>query len=142
MSDEAPRAADSNSAPQSAQADFAAARPQARFQPPAGAVPTIGVLVAGRGSNLRAILEAIDRGELRARIGVVISSKPDAPALGIAAEWGIPTRTLRLRDFASRAGLGAALVEELRAAGVELVALAGYNLIFDPCVIRAFPNRT
>jgi phosphoribosylglycinamide formyltransferase 1 len=104
-------------------------------------LPIIGVLVAGRGSNLRAILEAIDRGELRAQVGIVISSKPDAPALGIATERGIPTRTLRLRDFASRADLGAALVEALRARKVELVALAGYNLIFDPCVIRAFPNR-
>jgi len=124
-------------------APTAAACPQARLQPPDDSpeFPIIGVLVAGRGSNLRAILEAIGRGELRARVGVVISSKPGVPALTIAAERGIPTRTLRLRDFASRAELGAALVRELRAADVELVALAGYNLIFDPCVVRAFPGR-
>jgi phosphoribosylglycinamide formyltransferase-1 len=100
----------------------------------------IGVLVSGRGSNLRAILEAIDRGELDARVGIVISSRAGVPALDIVAERGIPTRVLRLRDFADRAALGAAIVAELRAASVELMVLAGYNLIFDPCVVRAYPD--
>lgn len=100
----------------------------------------LGVLVAGRGSNLRAILEAIDRGELPARVGIVISSRANAPALDIAAEWGIPTTVLRLRDFPSRSELGEAIVRTLRQAEVELVVLAGYNLIFDPCVLRAFPD--
>lgn len=100
----------------------------------------LGVLVSGRGSNLRAILEAIDRGELPARVGIVISSRANAPALEIAAEWGIPTAVLRLRDFSSRAELGQAIVHALRRAEVELVVLAGYNLIFDPCVLRAFPD--
>jgi phosphoribosylglycinamide formyltransferase-1 len=104
-------------------------------------LPVLGVLVSGRGSNLKAVLEAIGRGELRARVGIVISSRAEAPALHIAAERGIPTRTLRLRDFASRTALGEALVAALHEAGVELVVLAGYNLIFDPCVVRAFPNR-
>jgi phosphoribosylglycinamide formyltransferase-1 len=101
----------------------------------------IGVLVSGRGSNLQAILEAIARGELQAQVGLVISSRATAPALAIAADHGIPARTLRLRDFANRAELGAAIVATLRDAGVELIVLAGYNLIFDPCVVRAFPNR-
>lgn len=100
----------------------------------------LGVLVSGRGSNLRAILEAIERGELRARVGIVISSRANVPALEIAAQCGIPTHVLRLRDFASRAQLGEAMVQALRAAQVELVVLAGYNLIFDPCVLRAFPD--
>ncbi len=89
---------------------------------------------------MQAILEAIERGEIAARVGVVISSRANVPALRIAAQRGIPTRVLRLRDYASRAELGAALVRELREARVELVALAGYNLIFDPVVLRAFPN--
>jgi phosphoribosylglycinamide formyltransferase-1 len=100
----------------------------------------LGVLVSGRGSNLQAILEATERGELAARVGVVISSRHNVPALQIAARRGIPTRVLRLRDYPSRAELGAALVRELREARVELVVLAGYNLIFDPIVLRAFPN--
>ncbi|HEX6819241.1 MAG TPA: phosphoribosylglycinamide formyltransferase [Ktedonobacterales bacterium] len=100
----------------------------------------LGVLVSGRGSNLRAILEAIERGELPARVGIVISSRANVPALEIAARYGIPTHMLRLRDYASRAELGEAMVRALRAAHVELVVLAGYNLIFHPCVLRAFPD--
>jgi phosphoribosylglycinamide formyltransferase-1 len=103
-------------------------------------MPIIGVLVSGRGSNLEAICEAIARGDLCARVGLVISSRADVPALEIAERYGAPTAVLRLRDFASRAELGAAIVAALRAARVELVVLAGYNLIFDPCVIRAFPD--
>lgn len=104
-------------------------------------VPVIGVLVAGRGSNLQAILDAIVRGELQARIGVVISSRASAPALAIAAAHDVPVRVIAPRDYTSRAEEGAAIVEALRDAGVSLVVLAGYNRIFDPCVVRAFPMR-
>jgi phosphoribosylglycinamide formyltransferase-1 len=107
----------------------------------AARLPVIGVLASGRGSNLRAILDAIGRGELRARVGIVISSRANAPALDIARSYSIPTRTLPLKAFASRADLGAALVAELQGARVEVVVLAGYTLIFDACVVRAFPNR-
>jgi phosphoribosylglycinamide formyltransferase-1 len=103
--------------------------------------PVLGVLVAGRGSNLQAVLDAIARGELRARVGVVISSRATAPALEIAAAHGIPSRVIAPRDYTSRAEEGAAIVAALRGAGVSLVVLAGYNRIFDPCVVRAFPMR-
>lgn len=106
-----------------------------------GGIPVIGVLVAGRGSNLRAILDAIAHGDLHARVGVVISSRANAPALEIAAAHGIPTRVIAPRDYASRAEEGAAIVAALRDANVSLVVLAGYNRIFDPCVVRAFPLR-
>ena len=106
-----------------------------------GGIPVIGVLVAGRGSNLRAILDAIAHGDLHARVGIVISSRANAPALEIAAAHGIPTRVIAPRDYASRAEEGAAIVAALRDANVSLVVLAGYNRIFDPCVVRAFPLR-
>ncbi|HEX8035926.1 MAG TPA: phosphoribosylglycinamide formyltransferase, partial [Ktedonobacterales bacterium] len=106
-----------------------------------GDIPTIGVLVAGRGSNLQAILDAIARGDLRARVGIVISSRANAPALEIAESHGVPTRVIAPRDYASRAEEGAAIIVALRSAGVSLVVLAGYNRIFDPSVVRAFPLR-
>ncbi len=106
-----------------------------------GRVPVLGVLVSGRGSNLMAILDAIDRGELHARVGVVISSRADAPALARAAEHGIPTEVIVPRDFGSRAEAGAAIVAALRRAGVELVVLAGYMPILDACVVQAYPQR-
>lgn len=104
-------------------------------------IPAIGVLVAGRGSNLQAIIDAIMHGDLRARVGVVISSRVNAPALEIAAAHGIPSRVIAPRDYASRADEGAAIVAALQTAGVSLVVLAGYNRIFDPCVVQAFPMR-
>ncbi len=103
-------------------------------------IPAIGVLVSGRGSNLQAIFNAIERGELRARVGVVISSRADAPALQIAAAHGAACHTIVPRDYPSRAEAGAAIVAALRAASVRLVALAGYKPILDACVVRAFPN--
>lgn len=104
-------------------------------------MPVVGVLVSGRGSNLAAILDAMARGELRARVGLVISSRADAPALARAAAHGIPTAVIVPRDYPSRAEAGAAIVAALRGAGVALVVLAGYKPILDACVVRAYPQR-
>ncbi len=108
-------------------------------QPPAQP-PGIGVLVSGRGSNLEAILRAIASGELHARVALVISSRADAPALEIAARYGVTTRVLVPKDYLSRAEAGAAIVAALRAADARLVALAGYKPILDACVVRAYPS--
>ena len=102
--------------------------------------PVIGVLVSGRGSNLQAILDAIARDELHARVGVVISSRADAPALAIAAAHGATCHTIIPREYASRAEAGAAIVASLQAGHVQVVALAGYKPILDGCVVRAYPN--
>lgn len=107
---------------------------------PSAQLPAIGVLVSGRGSNLQAILRAIASGELRGRVALVISSRPDAPALTIASDAGIPTRVIMPRDYASRAEAGAAIIAALREAGALVVALAGYKPILDASVIRAFPS--
>ena len=102
---------------------------------------TLGVLVSGRGSNLEAIFRAIERGELPARVGIVISSRANAPALAKAATRGVPTRVIAPKDFSSRAEEGAAIIAALGEAGVDLVVLAGYARIFDSCVVRAYPYR-
>lgn len=103
-------------------------------------LPGIGVLVSGRGSNLQAILRAIESGELRARVALVISSRHDAPALEIAAHAGVATRVIVPKAYPSRAEAGAAIVAALRAAEVRLVALAGYKPILDASVVRAYPS--
>lgn len=108
---------------------------------PAGVSPTIGVLVSGRGSNLEAILRAIEAGTLIARVGVVISSRADAPALAIAARAGAPTCVISPKAYASRAEGGQAILVALREAQVEYVALAGYKPILDVAVVQAYPNR-
>lgn len=105
------------------------------------AIPALAVLVSGRGSNLEAIFHAIERGELHARVALVISSRADAPALEIAHGHGAETRVIAPKSFASRAEAGAAIISALKAAQVEAVALAGYKPILDASVIDAYPNR-
>jgi phosphoribosylglycinamide formyltransferase-1 len=105
------------------------------------ALPRIGILVSGRGSNLAALIAASERGDLPARIALVISSKPSVPALAIAAAAGIPTLVVAPKSYASRKDEGMAIVAALRAAGVDLVVTAGYGRIFDPCVIEAYRWR-
>ncbi len=107
---------------------------------PSAERPGIGVLVSGRGSNLQAILHAIESGELDARVALVISSRADAPALQIAAAHGVATRVIVPKEYPSRAEAGAAIVAALREADVRIVALAGYKPILDASVVQAFPN--
>lgn len=107
---------------------------------PSAERPGIGVLVSGRGSNLQAILYAIESGELDARVALVISSRADAPALQVAAAHGVATRVIVPKEFPSRADAGAAIVAALREADARVVALAGYKPILDASMVQAFPN--
>lgn len=101
----------------------------------------IGVLASGGGSNLQAIIDACRDGSLEAEIAIVIANNPDAGALDRAARAGIPARCINHRDFPGREAFDAALVEALRAAGVELVVLAGFMRIITPVMLAAFPQR-
>ena len=103
----------------------------------------IGVLASGRGSNLQAIIDAIDSGELDVELSVVISDVPDAKALerarraGIAALYIDPEKKKgRLSAEAERR-----IIDELRKRGVHLVALAGFMRILSPEFVNAFRMR-
>ncbi len=104
-------------------------------------LPVIGVLISGRGSNLQALIDAIQLGSLPARIGIVISNRQEAPGLVRAAAAGIETRVLSHRGFATREAYDEALVEELRAHEVAMVCLAGFMRILTPTFCDAFPDR-
>jgi phosphoribosylglycinamide formyltransferase-1 len=101
----------------------------------------LAVLASGRGSNLQALIEADRRGELGARIVLVVSSRRAAPALERAAAAGIETDLVRLRDFAERTDWDRALAARLRRAEAEIVACAGFGLILGPAVLEAFAGR-
>jgi phosphoribosylglycinamide formyltransferase-1 len=101
----------------------------------------IGVLISGRGSNLGAILSAIDEGTLPARVALVVSNKPDAAGLGRAASAGIPTRVVPHGDYPDRAAFDAALVAVLREAAVDVVVLAGFMRLLTPVFLDAFLDR-
>jgi phosphoribosylglycinamide formyltransferase-1 len=112
-------------------------------------VPTrklsIGVLASGRGSNLQAIIEAVETGTLQARIALVISNKRDAQALERARRHGIPDVFLDSKLYVhqpdSREAYDRAILDALRKHEVELVLLAGYMKIVTPVLIQAYPDR-
>ena len=102
----------------------------------------IAVLVSGGGTNLQALIDAQDRGELGAgKITLVIASKPGVYALERAANAGIEGRVLARKDYDSIAAYSKALADEMTEAGIDLVVLAGFLTIIDEQVYKAFPNR-
>ena len=102
----------------------------------------IAVLVSGGGTNLQALIDAQGRGELgNGKITLVIASKPGVYALERAANAGIEGRVLARKDYDSIAAYSGALADEMTAAGIDLVVLAGFLTIIDEQVYEAFPNR-
>lgn len=103
---------------------------------------TLGILASGRGSNMEAILDAIDAGRLPLKAGVVISNRPAARALAAAEERGVPAFFIDPKPFGSdRAAYDRQIVQVLQAHGVDLVALAGYMRLVTPTFLEAFPGR-
>jgi phosphoribosylglycinamide formyltransferase-1 len=100
----------------------------------------LGVLVSGNGSNLQAIIDAIEAGAINARIACVVSNNPAAFALIRAARHDVPVVVHENEGFANRKEYDEALVQILRDRGVELVILAGFMRILSEVMITAFPN--
>jgi phosphoribosylglycinamide formyltransferase-1 len=101
----------------------------------------IGVLISGGGTNLQAIIDAIEAGKLDAKIEVVLSNKADAQGLARARQHRIPTEVLDHKSFSSRESYDEAVVNLLRGRGVELVVLAGFMRLLSPIFVKAYSNR-
>jgi len=102
----------------------------------------IAALVSGGGTNLQALLDAEKSGLLRSgKVSLVISSKEGAYALVRARSAGVEGAVLAKERGESPARYGQRLVSLLRAHSVDLIVLAGFLLILDACVIRAYPDR-
>jgi phosphoribosylglycinamide formyltransferase-1 len=99
------------------------------------------VLISGRGSNLRAIVEAIERGELEASVGVAVCNRAAAAGLRWAQDVGLRTSLLTRADLPDKAKRQAAMQVVLEAAGVELVVLAGFDEILVDSFVAAFRGR-
>lgn len=99
------------------------------------------VLASGRGSNLRAILEAKRRGEADVDVAAVLSDRADAAALEIARDAGIPAISLDARAFATRTEFDAEMFRRVAAFSPDLVILAGYMRIIDPVPLTPWVGR-
>ncbi|WP_374604828.1 phosphoribosylglycinamide formyltransferase [Arenimonas sp.] len=101
----------------------------------------LAVLASGRGSNLQALLGAIETGQLPARIVGVFSDKPACGAIAIAREHGLHTVALKPRDYADRAAHDEALFSAVADVQPDLIVCAGYLRIISEKTVRRFEDR-
>ena len=102
----------------------------------------VAVLVSGGGTNLQAILDAVDSGKItNAEVSLVISNNPKAYALTRAKNHGIEAVCISPREFENREEFHQALLKKLQESGAELVVLAGYLVAIPPMIVEAFPNK-
>lgn len=101
----------------------------------------IAVLVSGGGTNLQALIDAQNRGEISGgEIAAVIASKPGVYALTRAENAGIPGYVVARKDYASSREMTVALVEKLKELQIDLVVLAGFMTIITGEMVQAYPN--
>lgn len=101
----------------------------------------IAVLISGTGTNMVAIINAINAGELDASIEYVVSSNSHAKGIAKAQEAGIDTVVFEPADYADPEAVDRKMVELFEARDVEYVAMAGYMRKVTPVLLDAYPNR-
>lgn len=95
----------------------------------------------GRGSNLRAICDAIAAGKLNARIALVVGSHATAPVIGYARETNLPNALVNPKTFDDEAGYAHSLLSHLKSVGANAIVLAGYLRRVPSPVLAAFSHR-
>lgn len=104
-------------------------------------VKRVAVLVSGGGTNLQALIDAQERGDIiNGRIAAVIASKPGVFALERARRAGIPGYVVARKDYPDSRAMTAALVDKLKELNIDLVVLAGFMVILTEEMVRAYPN--
>ncbi|TWA74620.1 phosphoribosylglycinamide formyltransferase-1 [Azospirillum brasilense] len=102
----------------------------------------VGVLISGRGSNLQALIDACAAPDFPAEIALVLSNKADAYGLERATAAGVPVAVVNHRDFpGDKRAFEEAMDARLRAAGVELVCLAGFMRLLSPWFVERWHDR-
>lgn len=99
----------------------------------------LAVLCSGRGSDLQSIIDAIQRGELQAEISIVITDKPNVPALTRAENAGIKNICVDRKKFSTRAEFEEEILKNL--SEIDLVVLAGFMRILSPDFVKKFSGR-
>jgi phosphoribosylglycinamide formyltransferase 1 len=112
-----------------------------RTAPGSGDPLKVGVLISGRGSNLKALIDACRDETMPAQIVTVISNNTDAAGLARAKEAGIPTQVVNHREFSDRTAFDTALDAALRDAGANFVCLAGFMRLLTRAFVAAWHDR-
>ncbi len=102
----------------------------------------IGVLVSGGGTNLQALIDAVDDGRItNGKIVTVLSNREGAYALKRAEQAKIPTKVLVSKQYADRADFERDVVAHMKANGVELIVMAGFMCIMGETLLSAYQNK-
>lgn len=101
----------------------------------------IAVFVSGNGTNLQAIIDAVKKGYINAKIALAVSDNKEASALKRAQKAGIETIALDAREFDSKEDFDKEIIKNLKKRDIELVALAGYMRLLTPYFIKKYRNR-
>lgn len=101
----------------------------------------LGVLISGRGSNLKALIDACAAPDFPARIALVLSNRADALGLDRAKAAGLRTDVIPHRDFTDKAAFERAMTGSLEAAGVQLVCLAGFMRLLSAWFVEHWHDR-
>ncbi len=99
------------------------------------------VLLSGKGSNLQAIIDHIDKGEIKAEISAVISNRPDAYGLKRAEKAGIDNVTLEHTHFSNRASFDQSLAQIISSYNPDLIVLAGFMRILSDDFVKQFQGK-
>lgn len=101
----------------------------------------IAVLVSGSGTNLQALIDAIENGSLKAEIRAVISNNPSAGALERCKRHGIQTVIHNHKAYSTKDAFETAVAQTIIESGAELVCLAGFMRVLSPELVRKFSGR-
>ena len=99
------------------------------------------VFVSGIGSNLQAIIDAVENGIIKGKIGIVVSDKPNCKALECSRLANIKTFAFEPKKFSSRKEYEILIADECEKAGCEFIVLAGYMRLLSPWFVAQYKNR-
>ena len=99
------------------------------------------VFISGTGSNLQAIIHAVQQGAIKAELAMVISNRADANGLKYAKTAGIPTAVFSPKDYTNKQSVDRDMVILLKKEGIDFIVLAGYMRILTAFFIKAYPDK-
>ncbi len=99
------------------------------------------VFASGSGTNLQALIDAVDAGRIRGAMGLVLTNRPGSGAQTRAERHAIPLAVIDHTPFASRSAFDAALAEAVEAHDIDLIVLAGFMRILTPTFVQRYAGR-
>jgi len=101
----------------------------------------IVILISGRGSNMTAVLDAVASGSIKAKVVGVVSNRPDAPGLAIAADRGVTTSVVNHMTCPNRGEFERALAAAIDELAPDLLVLAGFMRVLSPEFVARYERR-